>query len=488
MQKILIANRGEVAVRIISTLKSLGITSVAIYSDADADALFVQLADEAYHVGASPSSESYLNMDKILSIAKEQNIDGIHPGYGFLSENGIFAKRVEDEGIIFIGPSSEAMAIMGDKLSAKELAIANSIPLVPGSEGAITDMEEAKTIASKITYPILIKASAGGGGKGMRIVEKESDFEEQFQLASSEAMSSFGNAACFIEKYVTTPRHIEIQVLADKHGNVVHLFERECSIQRRHQKVVEEAPSCVLSEDLRNKMGAAAIKITKACDYVGAGTIEFLIDDQDNFYFLEMNTRLQVEHAVTEMITGLDLVELQISVANGAPLPFEQSDIKINGHSLELRVYAEDPFQNFIPSIGTLEIYQLPNIDGVRIDNGFVEGMDIPIYYDPMISKLIVHANSRMEAIQLMKDAIDQYHIKGIENTLSFGRFVMNHSSFVSGNFNTHFVKEFFTDDTITSYYNKAHQAAFLLAKSLMQDSNKKIQLVNSNDTAWSNR
>ncbi len=479
MQKILIANRGEVAVRIIDTIKKMGLVSVAVYSDADSDALFVREANEAYNIGAAPSSESYLDMDKIISVALENNVDGIHPGYGFLSENGVFAKKVEDAGLIFIGPSSEAMSTMGDKLSAKQLAIDHNIPLVPGSPDAIADIAEAKKIASEITYPILVKAAAGGGGKGMRIVEKESDFEEQFNMASSEAQSSFGNPACFIEKYVTSPRHIEIQVLADKHGNVRHLFERECSIQRRHQKVVEEAPSSVLSEKLRTAMGDAAIRITKACNYVGAGTIEFLIDEKHDFYFLEMNTRLQVEHAVTEMITGLDLVALQISIANGEPIPFSQDELHINGHSIELRVYAEDPFQNFAPSIGTLERYELPSMEGVRVDNGFLEGMEIPIYYDPMISKLVVHAPTRIEAIQLMKKAIDNYHIKGVENTLSFGRYVMDHESFSTGNFNTHFVKKYFTQRDINNYYQNEQQIAYLLAKRLLENDSKKVKLVN---------
>ena len=357
MKKILIANRGEIALRVMRSAKEMGIKTVAVYSEADRNAPFVRYADEAFLLGPPPSSQSYLLGDKIIKICKENNIDGIHPGYGFLSENAEFARKVREAGITFIGPSPEAMDMMGDKLSAKATAKKQKVPMIPGSEGAISDLKEAVKLAKEIGFPLLIKASAGGGGKGMRLVEKESEVEEQMKMAISEAISAFGNGAVFIEKYASGPRHIEIQVLADNHGNCVYLFERECSIQRRHQKVIEEAPSCVLTPELRKAMGECAVAVAKACGYSGAGTVEFLVDDKLNFYFLEMNTRLQVEHPVTEMITGLDLVKEQIKVARGEKLTFTQADLKINGHALEVRVCAEDPANNFLPDIGKLIVY-----------------------------------------------------------------------------------------------------------------------------------
>ncbi|MDX1545162.1 MAG: biotin carboxylase N-terminal domain-containing protein, partial [Christiangramia sp.] len=361
MKKILVANRGEIALRVMKTIKKMGIDTVAVFSTADRNAPHVKFADEAVCIGEPPSSESYLKADKIIEVARELNVDGIHPGYGFLSENAAFAQKVEKNGITWIGPGSKAIEIMGSKLAAKDAVKKYDIPMVPGIDEAITDTEKAKRIGNDIGFPILIKASAGGGGKGMRIVEKEKDLEDQMKRAISEAESAFGDGSVFIEKYVASPRHIEIQVLADTHGNIVHLFERECSIQRRHQKVVEEAPSVVLDEALRKEMGEAAVKVAKACDYVGAGTVEFLFDENRNFYFLEMNTRLQVEHPVTEFITGVDLVEQQIRVARGEKLAFSQEDLKINGHAMELRVYAEDPLEDFMPSTGKLERYRMPS-------------------------------------------------------------------------------------------------------------------------------
>lgn len=449
MKKILVANRGEIALRIMRTLKRMGIQTVAIYSEVDRNAPHVRLADEAVCVGKAASSESYLQMDTIIEAAQQTDAEGIHPGYGFLSENAIFAQKVTDAGIIFIGPRPHAIEVMGSKLAAKEAVKTYDIPMVPGVDKAITDIPEAKAIAAEVGYPILIKASAGGGGKGMRIVEKESEFESQMDRAISEAVSAFGDGSVFIEKYIASPRHIEIQVLADTHGNVVHLFERECSIQRRHQKVVEEAPSAVLTPAVRAAMGAAAVKVAKACDYVGAGTVEFLIDDQLNFYFLEMNTRLQVEHPVTELITGIDLVEQQIKVARGETLPFRQEDLTINGHALELRVYAEDPMNDFLPNVGQLETYQIPQGEGIRVDDGYEEGMDIPIYYDPMIAKLITYADNRLAAIQKMKEAIQYYQIEGVTTTLPFGKFVCEHEAFINGNFDTHFVKKYYSPDQI---------------------------------------
>lgn len=449
MKKVLIANRGEIARRVIRTLKKMNIKSVAVFSDADRNAPHVLEADEAVYVGESPSSESYLKQDLILDICKQLNVDGIHPGYGFLSENAVFARKVKEAGITFIGPSPKAMELMGDKLSAKQAVKSYNVPLVPGVDHAITDVNDAIKIAEEIGYPILIKASAGGGGKGMRLVEDSKDFVEQMKLAQNEARSSFGDDAVFIEKFVTKPRHIEIQVFADRAGNTVHLFERECSIQRRHQKVVEEAPSALLTPELRQEMGEAAMAVCKACNYEGAGTVEFLVDGDKKFYFLEMNTRLQVEHPVTEEITGLDLVEWQIRVARGENLPKKQDELAIHGHAIEIRVYAEDTLGGFTPDIGTLNRYRIPTGRSVRVDDAFLEGMEIPIYYDPMIAKLVVWGKTRKDAIKRAIVAIDEYQIAGIKTTLDFGKFVLKHPAFVSGDFDTNFVKHYFQDPTI---------------------------------------
>ena len=418
--------------------------------------------------------------DKIIEVAKKLHVDGIHPGYGFLSENADFAEAVEKSGITFIGPKSKAIRIMGSKLAAKEAVKAYDIPMVPGIDEAISDVAKAHEIANEVGYPVLIKASAGGGGKGMRIVEKEGDLESGMKRAISEATSAFGDGSVFVEKYVTSPRHIEVQVMADMHGNVLHFFERECSVQRRHQKVVEEAPSSILTPELREEMGVAACKVAKSCDYVGAGTVEFLMDADLNFYFLEMNTRLQVEHPVTELITGVDLVELQIKVARGEELPMKQEDLTINGHAVELRVYAEDPLNDFLPSVGNLETYQLPVGDGIRVDNGFKEGMDIPIYYDPMLSKLITYGKTREEAIELMLDAIQNYKVKGVQTTLPFGSFVFAHEAFRSGNFDTHFVKNYYSPEKIKEQTaNGAEVAAMIALYQFLED--KKIVRLPSN-------
>ena len=449
MKKVLIANRGEIARRVIRTLRKMNIASVAIYSDADRNAPHVLEADEAVYVGASPSSESYLKQDLILQHCKDLGVDGIHPGYGFLSENAGFARKVKAAGIKLIGPSPESMEVMGDKLSAKQAVKSYNVPLVPGVDEAISDVNEAIKVAEQVGYPILIKASAGGGGKGMRLVERSEDFAEQMRLAQNEARSSFGDDAVFIEKFVTKPRHIEIQVFADSHGNVVYLFERECSIQRRHQKVVEEAPSAIVSPELRARMGEAAVAVCKACNYEGAGTVEFLLDGDLNFYFLEMNTRLQVEHPVTEEITGLDLVEWQIRVARGEQLPKKQEELSIHGHAIEVRVYAEDTLNGFTPDIGKLNRYRIPSGRSVRVDDAFVEGMDIPIFYDPMIAKLVVWGKTREDAINRTIKAIDEYQISGLKTTLDFGKYVMKHEAFRSGNFDTNFVKHYFQDPTI---------------------------------------
>lgn len=477
IHKILVANRGEIAFRVMKSIRKMGIKSVAIFSEVDRNAPHVRYADEAVCVGKAASNESYLRADKIIEICKELNVDAIHPGYGFLSENADFAEKVEENKIIFIGPKSHAIRVMGDKLAAKDAVKSYDIPMVPGIDEAITDVEKAKKIAKEIGFPILIKASAGGGGKGMRVVEAEKHLEEQMQRAISEAKSAFGNGAVFIEKYVGSPRHIEIQVLADTHGNTVHLFERECSVQRRHQKVVEEAPSVILDDALRNKMGEAAVRVAKACNYVGAGTVEFLMDEQKNFYFLEMNTRLQVEHPVTEIISGVDLVEQQIKIARGEVLEIKQEDLKIQGHALELRVYAENPLEDFLPSVGLLERYRPPSGEGIRVDDGFEEGMEVPIYYDPMLAKLVTFGKDRNQAIQRMIEAIDEYEIKGIETTLPFGKFVCKHEAFVSGNFDTHFVKNYYTPALLHEETKNEAKIAALIAIKKYQEDQQKLRL-----------
>ena len=479
IKKILVANRGEIAIRVMKTAKKMGIRTVAVYSSADRNALHVKYADEAVLIGEAASNQSYLRGDKIIEVCKELGVDAVHPGYGFLSENSTFAEACEKNNIIFIGPKSKAIEMMGSKLAAKDAVKAYGIPMVPGTEDAITDIEAAKKIATEIGFPILIKASAGGGGKGMRVVEKAEDFISQMDRAISEATNAFGDGSVFIEKYVTKPRHIEIQVMADSHGNIVYVFERECSIQRRHQKVVEEAPSAVLTPEKRKEMGEAAIKVAKACDYLGAGTVEFLIDEHHNFYFLEMNTRLQVEHPVSELISGLDLVELQIRVARGEVLPIKQEDLQIKGHAMELRVYAEDPMNDFLPNVGTLTKYQLPVGEGIRVDNGIAEGMDVPIYYDPMLSKLITYGETREEAIELMIKAIDNYLVEGVQTTLPFGKFVMEHEAFRSGDFDTGFVKAYYDAEKLKSKLDTEAEIAVMIAFQQYVEDQKVLRLPN---------
>lgn len=486
MEKILVANRGEIALRIMRSAREMGIKTVAIYSEADRNALHVRYADEAVCVGPPPSNQSYLLGDKIIEICKQLNVDGVHPGYGFLSENAAFANKLEDAGVTLIGPSAHSMEIMGDKLSAKAAVKSYNIPLVPGTEGAVEDLQEAIDTAKQIGFPVMIKASAGGGGKGMRIVHEESSLEEEMNLAISEATSSFGNGAVFIERFVGSPRHIEIQVLADTHGNVVHLFERECSVQRRHQKVIEEAPSAIVSEEMRHKMGECAKDVARACGYVGAGTVEFLVDENLDFYFLEMNTRLQVEHPVTELITGIDIVKEQIRIARGEKLSFAQEDLKIHGHAIESRVYAEDPQNNFLPDIGKLERYVRPQGAGVRVDDGFEEGMDIPIYYDPMIAKLCAHAENRDEARAKMVRAIDEYEITGVKTTLPFCKFVMQHDAFISGKFDTGFVQEHYAPEML-GHSAADEQELAALVTALVADSGAKTQVAAAATSTASN-
>ena len=481
MQKILVANRGEIAMRVMRTAKEMGIKTVAVFSEADRNMPFVRYADEAVCIGPALSSQSYLRGEKIIAAAKQTGADAIHPGYGFLSENASFSKAVSDAGLIFIGPSAYSIELMGDKISAKQAAKKFNVPMVPGTDHPTGDIAEAREIGKRIGYPILIKASAGGGGKGMRVVENEEELEQQMLTAKSEALNSFGNDAVFIEKYVGSPRHIEIQLMGDKHGNYAYLFERECSIQRRHQKLIEEAPSSCLTPEIRQQMGECAVAVARACNYHGAGTVEFLVDENLNFYFLEMNTRLQVEHCVTEMITGVDLVKEQINVARGNQLSFSQKDLTINGHAIELRVCAENPLNNFLPDTGTLEMYQPPKGPGVRVDDGFEEGMEIPIFYDPMIAKLIAHAATRDEAIERLCRAIDEYYIRGINTTLQFGKWAVRTEPFRSGNFDTKFIEKHYKPEYLMVEDEGAMQVAALLASATWEDGKKPANTVATN-------
>jgi acetyl-CoA carboxylase, biotin carboxylase subunit len=451
IQKLLVANRGEIAVRVMRSAREMGIPTVAVYSEADKTAVHTRYADEAIHIGNAPASESYLVMDNIIAACKKTGANAVHPGYGFLSENATFAKKCAEVGIIFVGPPIHAIQVMGDKITSKQTVKSFEVPLVPGMDEPISDVKKAKEIAETIGYPVMIKASAGGGGKGMRIVENPTDFQEQMERAMSEARNAFGNDAVFVEKYIASPKHIEVQVMGDQHGNIVYLFERECSIQRRHQKVVEEAPSALMNAEQRKKIGEAAVNVARSCGYYGAGTVEFIADDQLNFYFLEMNTRLQVEHPVTEMITGVDLVKEQIRVAEGNILSFTQDELKLNGHSMEVRVYAEDPENNFLPDTGKLVRYQPPKGPGVRVDDGVEEGSEISIYYDPMVAKLVSHGKDREEAIERMLRAIAEYEIQGIKTTLPFCAFVLKHPEFRQGTFTTKFVEQHFTPEKLKS-------------------------------------
>ena len=447
IKKILIANRGEIACRVIKTARKMGISTVAIYSDADRNALHRLMADESVYIGPAPSAESYLVIDNILAAIKETGADAVHPGYGFLSENAAFAKALDKEGVTFIGPPVGAITAMGDKIASKKLAAKANVSTVPGHTEAVRDPDDAVQIANDIGYPVMLKASAGGGGKGMRLARNDEECRDGLERAVNEAKSSFGDDRIFVEKYIEEPRHIEIQIIADKHGNTVYMGERECSIQRRHQKVLEEAPSPFLDEAMRQAMGNEAVALAKAVDYHSAGTVEFIVDDKKNFFFLEMNTRLQVEHPVTELITGQDLVELMIKVAANEELPFSQDDVKLNGWALEARVYAEDPFRNFLPSIGRLVRYQSPTeTHHVRVDTGVTEGGEISMYYDPMIAKLITFGADRAEAIQHMRSALDSYYIRGVNHNIGFLSALIAHSRFQSGNITTNFIAEEYPD------------------------------------------
>jgi acetyl-CoA carboxylase biotin carboxylase subunit len=441
-QKILIANRGEIALRIVRACRDLGIKSIAVYSEADVQSLHVQLADEAICIGPAAGAQSYLRKEHIISAAEVADVDAIHPGYGFLSENADFAEQCESCNIKFIGPKSSAIRMMGDKASAREMAKKSGVPVIPGSEGALLDDVEALKVAQKIGFPVIIKAVAGGGGKGMRLAHNAMAFSKEFNMARAEAEKAFGNGAVYIEKFVENPRHIEFQILADQHGNVVHLGERDCSVQRRYQKLIEEAPSPFLTPKLREQMGADAVKLAKACNYQNAGTIEFLVDPKGNYYFIEMNTRIQVEHGVTEEVTGIDLVKAQIEIAMGNPLPFSQKDIELKGHCIECRINAEDPARNFAPAPGEIKLYYAPGGTGVRVDSHVYGGYSIPPYYDSMISKLITKGKNREEAVARMYRALDEYLIRGIPTTIPFSKTIMQDAGFKQGDVTTSFVGE----------------------------------------------
>ncbi|MBX3043079.1 MAG: acetyl-CoA carboxylase biotin carboxylase subunit [Candidatus Kapabacteria bacterium] len=448
-KRILVANRGEIAVRVMRSAREMGIETIAVYHEVDKEALFVHYADYAYRLSGDSPKSAYLDIEQIINVAKKSCAEAIHPGYGFLSERAEFARAVTEAGIKFIGPLAESIEMMGSKTKAREIMIDAGVPVVPGTKEKITDIERAKEIASELGYPVLLKASAGGGGKGMRKVFESSELEPSFLAAQREALKAFGDDAVYLEKYIESPKHIEIQVLADEHGNYVYLGERDCSIQRRHQKVIEEAPSAVLDEDLRAAMGLVAVNAAKACNYHNAGTIEFLLDKNKNFYFLEMNTRLQVEHPVTEMVTGINLVKEQIKISWGEPLSFSQEDVKISGHAIECRIYAEDPFNNFMPDTGVINYHRQPAGYGVRVDSGVEAGSEVTIHFDPMLSKLITYGKDRIEAISRMEMALRNYRIKGVKTVIPFLLAVMQHPEFRYGWFDTGFIEHSFDFKTL---------------------------------------
>ncbi len=463
-KRILIANRGEIAVRIIRACRDLNITSIAVFSDADRASLHVRLADEAYPIGPAPSLDSYLVMYKIIETAQRAHADAIHPGYGFLSENAVFAEACSRAGIVFIGPPPDAIRTLGDKMAARKMMKQAGVPIVPGTEDPIEDEIGTIKIAEWIGYPILIKAAAGGGGKGMRVVNEKSEIKSAVRAARSEAKSAFGDDRIYVEKYLPRPRHIEIQIIADAHGNYVYLGERECSIQRRHQKVIEEAPSPLVDSAMRAKMGKAAVSAARIAGYVNAGTIEFLADDKKNFYFLEVNTRLQVEHPVTELVTGIDLAVEQIRIAAGEKLSFDQSDIEIKGHALECRIYAEDASSSFLPSTGNISFYQEPGGPGVRVDSGVYEGAEISVYYDPMIAKLLSYGKDRSQAIARMLRALNEFHIAGVTTNINFHKTILSHPEFVAGHLTTRFIEHYYkpADETSEPLLNSIALAAAL--------------------------
>jgi len=478
--KILVANRGEIAVRVMRACRDLDIRSVAVFSDCDAGAYHVRMADEAYHIGPSPSTESYLVQDKLIAVAKKVGADAIHPGYGFLAENATFAKRCVDEDIIFIGPKAETIAMLGDKLQARKVALEAGLPVVPGEQLDTINVDEALKKAHIVGFPVLIKAAAGGGGKGMRVVHSPEGFEEALKSAGNEAGSAFGDSRVFIEKFLERPRHIEFQILCDQHGNAVHLGERECSIQRRHQKLIEESPSPIMTDEMRHKMGAAAVNIVLKTGYIGAGTVEFMFVEPDQFYFLEVNTRLQVEHPVTEMVTGLDLVKEQIAIAEVAELTFTQDDVSIVGHAIEYRICAENPEENFVPSTGVLKNYRLPAGPGVRADSGVVIFSEVPIYYDPLIAKLIVWGKDRNEAISRGRRALEEYRVSGVDTTIGFHRVLMDNETFIRGDLSTKFLEEEYPEHRYSRLTDTYRETAAIAAALHSFTTQRKIRLTSS--------
>jgi pyruvate carboxylase subunit A len=467
-EKVLVANRGEIAIRVMRACRELGVETVAIYSDADTNSLHVKYADEAFHVGEAPPSRSYLNIDRILEVAKKSGAEAVHPGYGFLAENYRFAHRCQEEGVTFIGPSWQTIEMMGSKIGSKKTMRDVGVPVVPGTEGGVRNVEEARTISEEIGYPVLVKASAGGGGIGMQIVEDESGLEDAINAGMRIAGSAFGDPTVFIEKYLVKPRHIEFQILADEHGHTVHLFERECSIQRRHQKLVEESPCPIMTDELRERMSASAIAVAKASNYTNAGTVEFLYSN-GNYYFMEMNTRLQVEHTITELVTGIDIVKQQLAIAAGEPIPFGQEDISIRGHAIECRINAEDPLNNFAADPGKIVRYRSPGGPGVRLDSGIHVGYAIPTNYDSMISKLCTYGYNRMEAIERMRRAIYEYVIIGVKTTLPLHHAIMHNKQFVEGNTHTGFLLEEHIAKTLNRYVREEETRIQTLGASLRQ-------------------
>ncbi|OPX17663.1 acetyl-CoA carboxylase biotin carboxylase subunit [candidate division WOR-3 bacterium 4484_100] len=474
-KKILIANRGEIAVRVLRACKEMGITGVTVYSDSDRSALHTRYADEVYYIGPSPATESYLRIEKIIEVAKKCGAEAIHPGYGFLAENKEFARACENNSIVFIGPNSKAIELLGDKIASKITMRKAGIPVIPGSDGPVKTEAEALKIAEQIGFPVLIKAAGGGGGKGMRVVRKRDELATAMKQAIGEAESAFGNPVIFIEKFLESPRHIEFQILADNYGDVVHLFERECSVQRRHQKLIEEAPSAIMTPELRKRMGDAAVKAVMASNYNNAGTVEFMVDKERNFYFLEMNTRLQVEHPVTELVTGIDIVKEQLKIASGERLSLRQEDIKLNGCAMECRISAEDPENNFVPSTGTITALIEPGGPGVRVESGVYEGFTVPIYYDPLIAKLLVWGSTRQEVIERMKRALDEYLIRGIKTSIPFHRLVMENPEFVSGNYDTTFIDRVLGKIEYKKSNHKVAAIAGVIAKMLEE---KRVSVV----------
>ncbi len=490
-KKILIANRGEIAVRVIRACRELGITSAAIYSDADKTSLHSRLADEAYYIGESVSSQSYLNKNKIIKLAKEIKADAIHPGYGFFSENSGFIKECEKENIVFIGPSSKSVKMMGSKTAARNLMKKHGVPIVPGTTDPIVDVASGEKIAEKISYPILLKASAGGGGKGMRKISSPEEFESAFEATKRESMKAFGSDDIYIEKFIENPKHIEVQIIGDKHGNYAHLFERDCSVQRRHQKIIEESPSSFVDEITRGKITKAAINAAKACGYYNAGTIEFLMDKNKDFYFLEMNTRLQVEHPITELITGIDLVKEQISIAEGNKLSFKQEDLKINGSAIECRIYAEDSLNNFLPATGKIFRYKIPSGPGVRVDGGFEAGSTISVYYDPLIAKLICWSQDRKSSIERMKRALSEYEIAGITNNILFLKTILEDVGFANGSYNINFIENNIDELVNSIKEDSTLEDAAAIFTALIKNrgdikKNNKAVGINGNNNKWS--